>query len=134
MTEQTEQFEETIACLSCLAPNRASADFCEKCGAPIGTTATLDPLKMIRAEGFAIERATTAKKPSLIVLIGVWLLFLPFLPAGAFLAVSQFSAGFGFQGFVFFWLGVGLGVFGAVILYRVSKNYFAPQEAIRDEN
>ena len=119
--------QEIIACLSCLAPNDVNADFCENCGAPLGSTSTLDPLKMIRAEAFAIRKATTVKKPSLVVLIGVWLLFLPFLLIGAMLAYSQFSTGFGFQGFVFFWLGIGLLVIGAVILYRVTKNYSAPE-------
>lgn len=125
--------QEIIACLSCLAPNDVNTSFCEKCGAPLGATATLDPLKMIRAEGFAVGKATIIKKPSLVVLVGIWLLFLPFLIFGAMLAYSQFSDGFGFQGFVFFWLGIALMIIGAVFLYRVTKNYSAPESTQVEE-
>ena len=115
--------QEIVACLSCLAPNDMDADFCEKCGAPISATSTLDPLKMIRSEGFLLSRATTVKKPPLVVLLGIWVIFLPALAGGAALAYSQFSEGFGFDGFLFFWIGIGLIIVSTVILYRVTKNY-----------
>lgn len=115
--------KEIIACLSCLAPNKATVDFCEKCGAPLGTTATLDPLKMIRAEAFMLERATVGK-PKLIVLLGIWIIFFPTLATGILLTGSQILYGFDSEGFVFFWIGIGLAIFSCVVLYRVTKNYF----------
>ena len=124
--------EEIIACLSCLAPNKASVDFCEKCGAPIGTTSTLDPLKMIRAEGFLLAKATHGK-PKPIVLIGVWIIFLPWLVGSLLLAGSQILYGYSFEGFVFFWIGIGLAIVALTVLYRVTKNYFAPPDLERNE-
>ena len=119
--------EEIIACLSCMAPNPATIAFCEKCGAPIGTTSTLDPLKMIRAEGFLLKKATT-DRPKPIVLLGVWIIFLPWLAGSVLLAGSQILYGYSFEGFIFFWIGVALAMVALIILYRVTKNYFAPPE------
>ena len=124
--------EEIIACLSCMAPNPATIAFCEKCGAPIGTTSTLDPLKMIRAEGFLLKKATT-DRPKPIVLFGVWIIFLPWLAGSILLAGSQILYGFDFEGFVFFWIGVGLAMVALIILYRVTKNYFAPLDLEQNE-
>ena len=122
--------DEIIACLSCLAPNEATVAFCEKCGAPIGTTATLDPLKMIRAEGFMLEKAVS-RRPKPIVLLGVWIIFLPWLVMGVMMAGSQILYSFDSTGFVFFWLGIGLAVVALVILDRVTRNYFTPFDADR---
>lgn len=124
--------EEIVACLSCLAPNQAATAFCEKCGAPIGATSTLDPLKMIRAEGFMLGKAVN-NRPKPIVLFGIWVIFLPWLAASVMMAGSQILYGFDSAGFVFFWLGVGLAVFALVVLYRVTKNYFTPPDFNRNE-
>ena len=116
---------EIIACMSCMAPNDALADFCEKCGAPLSTMSTLDPLKIIRSEGFVIHKSTVTKRPKFIIFFGVWVLFIPWLVMSL---ATAYSAAFyleGFFGFVFFWVGFALAVFAVVVLYRVTKNYYA---------
>jgi len=125
--------EKIIACLSCLAPNEATVDFCERCGAPLGTTATLDPLKMIRAEAFMLEKATVGK-PKLIVLLGIWIIFFPMLAASVLLTISQILYGISSEGFVFFWIGFGLTILSLVVLYRVTRNYFTPPDLKQTED
>ncbi len=115
---------EIIACMSCLAPNDEFADFCEKCGTPLSTSSTLDPLKVIRTEGFVVGKATTIQRPKFIILLGIWVLFFPTLLPSIFMAISQVMYGAEFAGFVFFWAAVAWSVFVSVVLYRVTKNYF----------
>ncbi|MBT8042136.1 MAG: hypothetical protein HKP10_04855 [Kiritimatiellales bacterium] len=68
--------QELIVCHKCLHQNCDTRDFCERCGAPIGTFTTISPLERIQAEGHAYREASSnPTKP--IVLIGVWLLFAP---------------------------------------------------------
>ena len=129
----TKDAEETTTCLSCLAQNRRSEAFCHECGAPVGTTATLDPLRTIQAEGFLLRKALEGR-PKLIVLLGVWILHLPVLVVGVGFAIYFLLNQRGFTGFLFFWAMVGLSLFAFVILYRITKNYFAPPERREDES
>ncbi len=116
--------DQSTTCPSCLAVNRPSEAFCHKCGAPIGAVATLDPLHVIRAESHLYRKALEGK-PKLIVLIGVWLLFLPMLlvclPGAIYLLATHESS----AEFVAFWFGIILSVVSAVMLYRTTKNYFS---------
>lgn len=45
------------ACSVCAELNPLTADFCAKCGAPIGAYASLKPIEKIFAEGFVYRRA-----------------------------------------------------------------------------
>lgn len=120
-----------IACMSCLAPNDEFADFCEKCGTPLSTSSTLDPLKIIRTEGFIVGKATTIKRPKFIIVLGIWVLLFPSLVVSLFGAVSVAMYGAEFAGFFLFWVAVGWSVFVSVVLYRVTRNYMGP---ISDED
>lgn len=124
--------EKIIACLSCLAPNAATVDFCGTCGAPISTTSNLDPLKMIRSESFLLEKAAVGR-PKPIVLIGIWIIFFPMFVGSVMLAGSQILYGFNSEGFVFFWLGTALAIAASIILYRVTKNYLTPASLPKTE-
>ncbi len=126
------QNKEIMICISCMAPNDAAADFCENCNTPLSTTSTLDPMKMIRAEGFALQKSTVMNRPTFIIVFGIWIMFLPALFVGLLLAYSQAFNGEGFAGFVFFWIGIFFVVLSAVILYRVTNNYFAEPEVDQD--
>ena len=64
-------------CTSCLADNDPSTAFCCQCGNPIGDTSSLDPLKRIWAQGWVYRRAV-ASPYRLRVVIGMWLVFLPY--------------------------------------------------------
>jgi hypothetical protein len=119
------QTNESIICPSCQAVNRRFEAFCRQCGAPIGATATLDPLNVIRAETQLYDKVLESR-PKLIVVIGVWLLFFPILlvclPGAIFLLIEHSSA----IGFVAFWFGIILSVVAVVMLYRTTKNYLSP--------
>jgi uncharacterized membrane protein YvbJ len=75
--EQTESVAaETILCTSCIHPNHPHTAFCKNCGAPLGIISTIGPFEQAFAEGFAYRRSVEGS-PRLIILIGIWLIFLP---------------------------------------------------------
>jgi hypothetical protein len=112
--------------------NQQFAAFCHRCGTPIGTTATLDPLHVIQAEGHLLRKAIEGR-PKLVVLVGVWLLFLPALVVSALYAVNLITAHSSRADFVFFWCSVGLAYLSVVILWRVTKNYFTMPAKWKEE-
>jgi hypothetical protein len=114
--------DETIACPSCLATISRDETFCHECGAPVGTTAALDPINTIRAQGFLITRALEGR-PKLIVLLGLWMLNLPAFVGGVFCAIYLPLHMDAFSGFIFFWFMIGLSILSFAILYRITKNY-----------
>jgi hypothetical protein len=95
--------------------------------APIGAFSNLDPIQTARSEGAVFSKAA-ATRPKPIVLIGVWVMFLPAFLAGLAVAISVAlqDAGSGSSGFVFFWIGMAIAVFSFVMLYKVTRNYLEP--------
>ena len=67
----------------------------------------------------------TEIRPKPIVVIGVWILFLPFLVGSMAVAIDILlkGSGSGAVGFVFFWIGVGLSVLSLAFLIKVTGNY-----------
>lgn len=115
--------ESTLSlCPSCLKPNKRFAAFCESCGSPIGTTATLDPIQTIHTQGHLFRKALDGP-PKPVVLIGMWIMFLPMLVGSIYAAVRLIQSGGGMANFVFFWAFVGLAYISVVILYRITRNY-----------
>jgi hypothetical protein len=66
--------DERQLCLNCLSPNSPLANFCADCGAPLSSYAATGPLERVFAEGHVYRRAVAEPK-SLLVVIGVWVLF-----------------------------------------------------------
>jgi hypothetical protein len=118
----TAKSNETATCISCLAQISGSEAFCHACGAPVGTTATLDPLQTIQAEGFLFRRALEGR-PKPIVLACVWILHLPVFVGGVFAAFYALIYTEVYSGFVFFLFLMCLASLALAILYRVTKNY-----------
>ena len=110
-----------VLCPSCQTPNDQFKAFCQNCGAPIGSTATLDPMHTIQSEGVLFRKALDTPKP--IVLVGMWIIFLPLLLISVYAAVEVLLTGHRFSGFIFFWALVGLTFVSFIILYRTTKNY-----------
>lgn len=119
---RTTEGNETIICPSCLAQISPSETFCHACGAPVGTTAALDPINSIRAQRFLISRALEGR-PKLIVLLGIWMLNLPALAGGVFGVFYASLYMDVYSGFIFFWFMIGLSILSFALLYRVTKNY-----------
>ena len=118
-----------ILCHSCLTPNASFASFCDNCGAPIGTTATLDPIQSINTQGFLFRKALEGR-PKPIVLAGLWLMFFPALVGSLYAAIRLILNRTGIADFFFFWVFVGLAYVAFVILYRVTRNYLTARRKI----
>jgi hypothetical protein len=116
--------ENLILCLSCGITIDSRFVRCPGCNFSIGTAAGLDPLGSIYDEGRVLVKATEIR-PKPIVVIGIWILFLPFLVGSATVAIDILSngSGSGASGFVFFWISVGLGVLSLAFLIKVTGNY-----------
>jgi hypothetical protein len=123
--------DQQITCPSCQALVDARESFCRECGAPITTTATLDPMGSIHAQGFMLRKAVDGP-PKPIVLIGIWIVFLPALAVSVYMAVSLITQQHGLASFVFFWVSVGLAYVSFRILFQVTKNYFSPPRKPRE--
>jgi hypothetical protein len=119
---KSENNAEEIICPSCLAPNAPFASFCDSCGAPIGTTAALDPIQSINTQGFLFRKALEGR-PKPIVLAGLWLMFFPALLGSLYAATHFILNRTGLADFFFFWVFIGFAYVAFVILYRVTRNY-----------
>ena len=117
--------ENLILCLSCGTTIDPRFARCPSCNFAIGTSAGLDPVGSIHDEGRMWVKATEVKRPKPIVVIGVWLIFLPMLVGSAAVALNILTegSGSGASGFVFFWIGVGLSILSLVFLIKVTGNY-----------
>jgi hypothetical protein len=96
-----------IVCPKCLERNSLAASCCQACGAPLGIASTLDPIQQIHAEGFAYRSAVEGK-PKLIVLVGVWLVTLPFIVSSVLWTKQQSSIAATIPGIAFALIGLAL--------------------------
>ncbi|WP_367873991.1 hypothetical protein [Luteolibacter sp. Populi] len=69
-------------CLNCMAPYGPLMDFCAGCGAPLTSFASTQPFERTLAEGYAYRQAVESPR-KLIVVAGIWLIFVPMAIAGA---------------------------------------------------
>lgn len=113
-----------VVCPQCLSNNPPEAAFCLNCGAPIGMVANVDPIQSIYSEGFGYRSATEGE-PRRIVLIGIWLLFLP-MAGIALLGLFGRGTGYGLFNAVLLLLSIG-------ILYRATRNYVVKSRAVRKD-
>lgn len=108
--EAAEETQQPL-CANCMTPYTEGEDFCRKCGMPISSLATIDPIMHIYSQGWAYRRATSSRGHAAGLLFwGMWLMFGPVLlvnvsalvgtlrhglPAGADLLVLGISALYG---------------------------------------
>ena len=121
-----EQNEELVLCPKCLLANSPSSAFCTDCGAPIGFVSTIDPIQHIHAEGFAYRSAVDGP-PSLIILIGMWLIFAPMLLSAPIFIFTE--PNLLMKKIIF----VPWTLLPACILYRTTKNYLVKRERAKIE-
>lgn len=114
---------DTVPCLSCFQENDKHAVFCKNCNSSLSLAANFDPLKALHNEGMVYSKAVVGK-PKLVVLIGVWVLFLPALLLSVQGVYSLiFDLGGGTSSFILFWMSLLVGGFSLVMLYKVTNNY-----------
>lgn len=75
-------------CMKCGSRGSVDEHFCDNCGAPLTFQGTTDPIRTIRAEGFAFREASRNPR-GLGVVIAMWLILGPY----------AFGAGLGLIGF-----------------------------------
>lgn len=108
-------------CRSCTIPNETNAHFCVKCGAPLSSYATMGPWETILAQGF-IYREAAERPRRFIVVLGIWLIFLPQAFGGsAFILVGSSIFGELIAGVLVF---ISVGIIG-----RTTWNYFSTKLA-----
>ncbi len=115
-----DHFDGGDLCPACLAELTAGCGFCPKCAAPVTPTVAISPFERIFSEGY-IYRQAVASPRKLIVVVGIWLVFLPVCLSGVLMIVRH----------VFFREMPMLHVFGAVFasviggmsLFQVTRNY-----------
>ena len=111
--------EERSLCTSCMAPNEPSAHFCAKCGAPMSPYAATGPFESVFAEGHVYRQA--AEKPrSLIVVLGIWLVFGMIAVGGAMMLFLSREDGIEYVIMGAFLLPVSL-----LMIWKTTRNYLA---------
>jgi len=108
----------TKSCPSCLTANDISADFCSKCGHPIGSFVNLDPLNQVQSQGHLFREATNNPRSS-IILIGLWIYF-GITAFGISLVLFYSDEELPLLANILF---IGLGFLSCAILYKATKNY-----------
>lgn len=107
-------------CISCLSANFPNAHFCEKCGAPLDFYSATAPFERIHAQGFAFRSAVVGR-PRFIVVIGMWILFIPgvlaFILRLGLLVLGRNQPSYEDLIFALY------AVFGVLIIYRVTRNH-----------
>lgn len=119
--------EEIKPCLSCMAPNPASAEFCVDCGQPLDGGNVLTPMGTVRSEakmwGGVLPGHKEERRPTKLKLAVVWIILLPLMLTSGVFAMQQIYIRAGLLSFVVFWLGVVIVAFSASGLYRVTRDY-----------
>lgn len=117
--QHPQESDEKQLCVNCMAPNEPSAHFCIKCGTPLSSYASTGPFESLFAEGSAYRHA--AERPrSLIVVMGVWLIFGMMASGGVLLLVTGRDSGF-----MYALVGAGLLVVSVVMIWKTTRNYLA---------
>ncbi len=117
--QQSAESSEKQLCIRCLAPNEPSANFCVKCGAPLGPYAFTGPFESQFAQGSAF-RAAAERPRSFIVLLGMWLVFGALALCGIVFIALRRNLGYYHAVLGAILLGVSLAV-----LWKTTKNYLA---------
>jgi hypothetical protein len=124
-----------VICPSCLSENNLSDVYCKKCNAPIGPNATIDPIQSAIAEGRGISNGVMRPR-SRIVVIGMWILFVPFILSYIFFAVMLFffNGEIDSIGLIY---GIGLSVlalgFGFLVV-KTTVNFIRMNKNINTKN
>jgi len=90
----------------------------------MGSISTIGPFERLFAEGFAYRRAVQSPR-NFVILLGIWLLFLPPLFSFSFMVLPLFSQGESNWSYIGWILYAAFILLFGTILFRVTKNYFA---------
>jgi hypothetical protein len=115
-----DHFDGGDLCPACLAELTAGCGFCPQCAAPVTPTVAISPFERIFSEGYIYRQAVAAPR-KLIVVIGIWLVFLPlFLSGGMMLVWDTFSRE---MPMLYVFGAVFTSIIGGLGLFQVTRNY-----------
>ena len=109
-----------IACPHCTAPNSALSNFCEECRAPLTAFSATGPFEREVSWGWGVGEAIGRRRPSTLVLLGLWLILV--VPIGQFLVLWGFGGSD--RDWAFFTFSAALWfVLPALGLYLATKHW-----------
>ena len=113
-----------------MAPNVSSDENCSECGAALSEVNYLNPIGSLFDQGASYTTAVY-RPTKLLQVVTVWVLSVPAL-IGALFGILAATDMYGFQGFIFFWIFIGIATLAIVAMYRVTKNYIARHQSSPD--
>jgi hypothetical protein len=81
-----------------------------------------------------ILRNITARQPNGALVIFYWIMNSLAIAAALAISIGAALSEHGFQGFVFFWGGIGLAVLSAAQIYAQTQNYFRSKKPTKGSN
>jgi hypothetical protein len=114
-----EEEEGMPLCISCMTPNDPMRNFCEKCGAPLQSLGAMGPFEGIWGEGF-VYRQATEKPRSLVIVLGVWLIFGTYAMGSVATLLSGWLNSAEERLFSAFWLFISV-----MMIWRTTLGYLA---------
>lgn len=116
--------DERELCPHCLSQNVPGTNFCRQCGSPLNAFAAIGPWERLFAEGH-IYRTAVNKPHRFIVLLGIWLIFLPTALVGFSMAFHsvEHAGRTGWADGIERILGFGLSALAAFIVLKATRNY-----------
>jgi hypothetical protein len=119
----SSEVAEKQLCVSCMFPNEPEAHFCAKCGAPMTSYASTGPFESVFAEG-AVYRQAAERPRSLIVVLGIWIIFGAFGLTGLVLVAVGRDSGLGYV-----LVGALLIALAVVMIAKTTRNYFTGRKS-----
>jgi hypothetical protein len=117
--------EQKQLCISCMAPNDVSADFCSSCKAPLSSYASTGPFEHLFAEG-AVYRQAAERPRKFVVVLGVWIIFGTLLLFGmGWCVVVWFQGRSIAEGIIFSVFGVAMAAISSAMIWKTTRNYLA---------
>jgi hypothetical protein len=121
--------EEQELCTQCMTGNQPGSNFCRQCGAPLSSYAATGPFESLFAEGHLYRRA--AEHPqSLLVVLGIWLIFGIMAAGGALLLATSWDP-VNYPGIL---SGIGMQVVSVVLIAKTTRNYRKRRLKKKDDN
>lgn len=106
-----------ILCNNCRHRNETTQEICEECGSPIGAWTSPSQLSGVLSGNFHHQAVATPRK--FVIVLGVWLLFLPSALVCCFYAIELLTQQLYGMALMF----ACLAVWPIAVLRRTTKNY-----------
>ena len=110
-------------CAKCLGEVLPWMDFCMRCRSPLTAFANTGPMESAFSEGWGIGEAIVTKRPSLVSVIGLWLIVAPTLLGLVLSLVFSLWEPSSWIGAITRPVAAGVVVFLVWALFHATRNY-----------